>query len=426
VNNWRVVGSGAMTMPFVPNVMNEYDLVGGVRQAHDENGNLLDDGQRRFFYDVFNRLIRVESKMSGAVIAVYSYDAHHRRVMKRTGQETTLFFYDGWRDIEEQDASGRTGAQYVNGRWTDEVITMDRDVRGDGRLETFFCHDNAAVRSAAALTDSQGRVVERYNYDLYGEPVVTTASGATRLESAVGNPFLYQGRRLDAETGLYYYRHRYYNPQNGRFLQRDPLGFWHDAVNRGNPMAYVGNNPWNRTDPAGLQSWAGPEAPRGHVLDGDGVDILLTTRRPPSRPPVVFVDTMPPRRRRGPPPPKPLPEIRAEVVGTVIIEDPNPPPFPESSVKTVITESPPVEPPDPPYRPQPSPTPPPSPGQCPWEWEHLPALIPNLYHPPVMTIGLWELNDEVMEGIKELWRSWLRGIPEGEITPPPVIIIIVA
>jgi len=251
-SNWRMVGFGAVMTPFVPNVMNEYETVGGVRQVHDENGNLLDDGQRRFVYDVFNRLIRVENEISGAVMAVYSYDAHNRRVMKRTGQGATSFFYDGWRDIEEQDASGRTIAQYVNGRELDEVVTMDRDLSGDGRTTTFFYHDNAAVMSASALTDSQGRVVERYSYDLYGEPIVMSASGTMGMESIVGNPFLYQGRRLDAETGLYYYRNRYYDPQAGRFLQRDPMGIWHDQGNLGNAYAYVFNKPVNFVDPYGL------------------------------------------------------------------------------------------------------------------------------------------------------------------------------
>jgi RHS repeat-associated protein len=262
-SNWRMVGFGAVMTPFVPNVMNEYETVGGVRQVHDENGNLLDDGQRRFVYDVFNRLIRVENEISGAVMAVYSYDAHNRRVMKRTGQGATSFFYDGWRDIEEQDASRRTIAQYVNGRELDEVVTMDRDLSGDGRTTTFFYHDNAAVMSAAALTDSQGRVVERYSYDLYGEPIVMAASGTMGMESTVGNPFLYQCGRRDAETGFYYYRNRYYNPLNGRFISRDPFGIWGDINNHGNPMAYVGNNPSNRTDPLGLDSPAGTDKASG-------------------------------------------------------------------------------------------------------------------------------------------------------------------
>ena len=44
-------------------------------------------------------------------------------------------------------------------------------------------------------------------------------------KSTVGNPHLFTGRQLDPETGLYQYRHRYYDPQLGRFVSRDPIGY---------------------------------------------------------------------------------------------------------------------------------------------------------------------------------------------------------
>jgi RHS repeat-associated protein len=63
----------------------------------------------------------------------------------------------------------------------------------------------------------------------------------------LGNPFMYTGRRLDAETGLYYYRARYYDTQLGRFLSRDPNGYG-DSLNL---YEYVGGRPLNLTDPRG-------------------------------------------------------------------------------------------------------------------------------------------------------------------------------
>ena len=65
-----------------------------------------------------------------------------------------------------------------------------------------------------ALSNSAGNVVESYTYDVFGEPSGT---------GSVGNPYFFTGRRLDTETGLYYYRFRYYKPDLGRFLQTDPL-----------------------------------------------------------------------------------------------------------------------------------------------------------------------------------------------------------
>jgi RHS repeat-associated protein len=64
----------------------------------------------------------------------------------------------------------------------------------------------------------------------------------------IGNPYMFTAREYDIETGLYYYRARYYNPYIGRFLQTDP------AYQGMNWYAYCGNNPLNCTDPMGLVS----------------------------------------------------------------------------------------------------------------------------------------------------------------------------
>jgi len=72
-----------------------------------------------------------------------------------------------------------------------------------------------------AFSDVNSVIVETYSYDVFGEPSTT---------SSVGNPYLFTGRRHDAETGLYYYRARYYDTNIGRFLQADPIGYM-DGMN---------------------------------------------------------------------------------------------------------------------------------------------------------------------------------------------------
>jgi len=65
--------------------------------------------------------------------------------------------------------------------------------------------------------------------------------------SDVQNEFYYTGRRVDPETGLYYYRARYYSPKLGRFLQTDPVGTTDDS----NSYAYTAADPINAIDSSG-------------------------------------------------------------------------------------------------------------------------------------------------------------------------------
>lgn len=95
----------------------------------------------------------------------------------------------------------------------------------------------------AAVSDSAGGTVETYAYSVYGQVQVTVFGGA-----GTGNPYMFTGRRLDAETGLYYYRARLYSPYIGRFLQTDPIGYA-DGINW---YLYCGNNPLILVDPWGL------------------------------------------------------------------------------------------------------------------------------------------------------------------------------
>jgi RHS repeat-associated protein len=124
----------------------------------------------------------------------------------------------------------------------DDVIAMDRG----GQRYFYLCDGHGNV---AALTDSGGNVVERYRYDAYGRPEFLDALGAVKSVSCsdYGNPLLFQSRNFDPETGLCYFRARYYSPALGRFLSRDPNEYA-DATNL---YQYCLQNPGNLRDPSG-------------------------------------------------------------------------------------------------------------------------------------------------------------------------------
>jgi RHS repeat-associated protein len=111
---------------------------------------------------------------------------------------------------------------------------------------TVWLHQNVRGDVVAATSDG-GAIVERRFYDDYGN-VFDEAKQPVVL-SIVGNPYGFQGRRLDAETGLYYFRNRFYDASTGRFLQRDPV--W-DAGNVGGQYTFVGCGPVSRRDALGL------------------------------------------------------------------------------------------------------------------------------------------------------------------------------
>ena len=231
------------------NAVNAYTAVAGAARTYDSNGNLTQAAGRTYVHDYRDRLVEVSE--AGRPLASYRYLGDSRRSRKIVYSPTTPgqvlketdYFYDGWTTCEERDGtSGQTEATYVHHPvYLDEVVEVERTAAhplGPARL---YLHQNARA-DVVAVTNAAGQVVERVVYDDFGLPSPA---------SAVGNPFLFQGQRFDAETGLYYARHRYYDPRLGRFIERDPV--W-DGLHHGGWYTFAGNGPVSRRDPLGLQS----------------------------------------------------------------------------------------------------------------------------------------------------------------------------
>jgi RHS repeat-associated protein len=171
----------------------------------------------------------------------FKYDPFGRRIEKSSSAVTSIFAYDGNNLVEETNSSGAVVARYTQGTNIDEPLAMLRSA-----ATSYYEADG--LGSVTSLTNSSGAAAETYTYDSFGK--VTASSGS------LTNPFQYTGREMDAETGLYYYRARYYDPTTGRFLSEDRPNATSDIHGL---YPYVLNNPVVWTDPTGLDpAPAGP------------------------------------------------------------------------------------------------------------------------------------------------------------------------
>jgi len=159
----------------------------------------------------------------------------------RTAAGPTVYLYDGIdlgsNIIEELDNSGNALARYTHGSDTDQPFA-------EVRSGTTSYYDQDGIGSITALSNSAGALANTYTYDSFGKSKSST--GTTT------NPFRYTGRELDSETGIYYFRARYYDPAAARFLNEDPIGF-EGGINF---YPYVLNNPLNLRDPNGQNAGA--------------------------------------------------------------------------------------------------------------------------------------------------------------------------
>jgi RHS repeat-associated protein len=212
---------------------------GGAEQllayGYDGTGAVVQIGERRFERDAHGRPVKVFD--GERLVAEYAYNAFGQRIKKvvhaQGAAKTTYFFYDGTQLVAEADGSGQVQAQYV---WLDErpVATL----HGKDVYAIHADHRGAPL----AVTDTGRRPVWQAAVDPWGRAAVTRAGLVLNLRGS--------NQYYDAETGLHYNTHRYYDPASGRYLSADPLG----QAGGLNLYAFAGNDPLSSVDPLGLQS----------------------------------------------------------------------------------------------------------------------------------------------------------------------------
>ena len=170
---------------------------------------------------------------TGEASVTFKYDPFGRRIYKSSSSGTSVYAYDGDNVIEETNAVGAVVARYEQGLNIDEPLAMLR------AGATSYYHADG-LGSVTSLSNTAGALAQTYTFDSFGKQTASTGS--------LVNPFQYTGRESDPETGLYYYRARYYDPAVGRFVSEDPIGFSGGS----NFYRYARNNPVRRKDPSGL------------------------------------------------------------------------------------------------------------------------------------------------------------------------------
>jgi RHS repeat-associated protein len=235
-----------------PNENYSYDSAGNrnpLTQTYDSGNRLLDDGTYTYTYDRDGNITRKVKKIGGETTSYtynsedqligvvtptqtisYKYDALGRRIEKNVAGTISRYVYDGEDIIQELDGNNQVVATYTHGPGIDEPICLEKN-----NQKYYYIADG--LGSITALVSSNGNIVQSYRYDSFGNIISQAGS--------LSQPYAYTGREYDPETGLYFYRHRYYDSKIGRFLQEDQV----PALNL---YSYCRNNPLNLVDPYGL------------------------------------------------------------------------------------------------------------------------------------------------------------------------------
>jgi len=247
IGNRRTATNNAEAWNYVANALNQYSQITNnqspITPTYDLDGNMTGYKDWIFVWDAENRLVLASN---ATTVVSNSYDYMSRRVAKVVNGQTTTFSYQGWAMIAENTASSTNS--YVYG------LDLSGTSQGAGTIggilsacfnETiaFFAYD--ANGNVADLVSINGTFVAQYQYDPYGNSIAKSG------ELANTNPFRFSTKYLDSETGQYYYGYRYYQPESGRWLSRDPV-----AEEGGlNLYGFIENGPVNYVDPTGEFKW---------------------------------------------------------------------------------------------------------------------------------------------------------------------------
>ena len=217
-------------------------------ETYDANGNVTNTGGMSYTYDSENHMLTASG--NGKSISMV-YDAFGNRVAKTVNGVATQYLVEddvnptGYPQVVEE-LVGPIGSGVVTRQYTYGLQRISENlspaVTGNSTwTPSFYVYDGTG--SVRQLTNSAGVATDQYEYDAYGNSF--TKVGTTP------NNYLYRGEQYDSDLSLYYLRARYYNPNTGRFMSRDPEDGYAQAPASLHKYLYAGGDPVNLMDPSG-------------------------------------------------------------------------------------------------------------------------------------------------------------------------------
>ena len=217
--------------------LNQIDLRNAQPFVYDAAGNLLNDGQRTYAWDAEQRLIGIGYLATPAVSTILRYDGLGRRTAVKEYTNSNNYTETRYLWCGERICQARNASDAIIRRYYEEG---ELHVSSTGNTPYYYAQDH--LGSVRDLVDASGKALASYDYDPYGKPTRSTASGSTRAD------YRYAGLFYHAPSGLYLTHYRAYDPVTARWLSRDPIG----ETGGVNLYGYVGDNPLKYTDPSGL------------------------------------------------------------------------------------------------------------------------------------------------------------------------------
>jgi RHS repeat-associated protein len=210
----------------------------GASMTYDLDGYLVSKGAYTYAWDSFGQLTSVSQ--SGTVVATFAYDGFGRRITKTSSAGTVQYVWDGDQLVLEADASGTTTQAYSY------YPGIDRPHSVSAGGQTYYTSIEPATGDVNGLIRaSDNAVVAQYAYTPWG---AFDAPDQALINGVRVNSLRWKGLIHDTETGLYYMRARYYDPQLRRFIAEDPIGLAGGI----NLYAFASGDPVNGNDPHGL------------------------------------------------------------------------------------------------------------------------------------------------------------------------------